>query len=239
MLAKSRLIGVFSVLALLSVPDAFAQPSGGPYGPVNQTYRVPVDGTKYFVSPDGRSDASGKSISDPTTIQSAVERVRSGDAIILRGGNYRTGDLFINQGITIQPYQDEQPVLKGTLVADEWVPFKKGLWRTHWKHLFPAQPESWWRREREEKHTPLCRFNNDMVFVDGRFLQSVGTRDEVDEETFYIDYENGLVYIGTDPANRVVEITAFDCAITRTTEKFYGKKSDKKGPLIRGITFTQ
>ncbi len=78
-----------------------------------------------------------------------------------------------------------------------------------------------------------------MVFIDGKFLQAVGWEGEVDENTYYIDYENGLVYIGIDPTDKLVEITAFDVGIHRITEKCHGKTPDKKGPVIRGITFTQ
>jgi parallel beta-helix repeat protein len=47
------------------------------------------------------------------------------------------------------------------------------------------------------------------------------------------------VYISIDPTDRLVEITAFDAALIRTTKKVHGKFSDGKGPVIRGITFTQ
>jgi parallel beta-helix repeat protein len=78
-----------------------------------------------------------------------------------------------------------------------------------------------------------------MVFVDGRFLQSAGWEGEVDSNSYYIDYDAGLVYIGVDPTERLVEITAFDVALLRTTRECHGKKSDKKGYTIRGLTFTQ
>jgi len=157
----------------------------------------------------------------------------------MRGGTYRTGNLMLNQGITIQPYADEQVVMKGTFVATEWKNLGNGLWKTSWSHLFPAQPDAWWSRDRFGKETPMHRFNNDMVFVDGRFLQAVGYEGEVDEHSYYINYEAGHVYIGTDPTNCLVEITAFDIAIKRVTGDVHGKKSDRKGPVIKGITFTQ
>ncbi len=78
-----------------------------------------------------------------------------------------------------------------------------------------------------------------MVFVDGRFLQAVGWEGDVDENSYFIDYESGLVYIGVDPANRLVEITAYDVALLRTTRECHGKSSDRKGYVIRGITFSQ
>ena len=234
--------GVSCLVILLSssMTPVSAQPSGGPYGPIRQTYALPEDaGKTFYVSPDGKADHSGESPAKPTALESAIERVRTGDAIIMRGGTYRTGNLLLNQGITIQPYADEQPVLKGTFVATKWENLGNGLWTTTWSRLFPSKPADWWRRNREGKKTPLHRFNNDMVFVDGKFLQAVGWEGDVKENSYYIDYQSGRVYIGVDPANRLVEITAFDAAILRTTRESHGKTSDRKGYLIRGITFTQ
>ncbi len=217
-----------------------AQPSGGPYGPMRQSYDLPkVAGQIYYVASDGKAEESGKTLAQPTTLTAAIERVETGDAIVLRGGTYRTGDLKLNQGITMQPYADEQPVLKGTMVATEWQSLNNGLWTTSWSRLFPSEPENWWRRQRHGKQTPLYRFNNDMVFVDGKMLQAVGWEGEIDENSYFINYDEGQVYIGIDPNDRLVEITAFDVALLRTIGDCHGKKSDGKGPTIRGIMFTQ
>ncbi|MFW6290447.1 MAG: right-handed parallel beta-helix repeat-containing protein [Mariniphaga sp.] len=219
---------------------ATAQPSGGPYGPVDKTYELPdVPGTIYYVAPDGKPDSKGTDIKNPTTIDMAVKRGRTGDAIILRGGVYRAGSLMFNQGLTFQPYKDEQPLMKGTFVADQWEKVADDLWKTHWERLFPSPPEDWWRREREEKFTPLHRFNDDMVFVDGRFLQSAGGTDELDDNTFYVDYDNQDVYLAIDPNDKLVEITAFSAAIHRVHYDVNGTKNDSIGPIIRGIDFTQ
>jgi hypothetical protein len=224
----------------LSVLPAASQPSGGPYGPARQKYDLPkVTGKTYYVAVDGKTDQSGERLSQPTTLESAFEKVRTGDAIVMRGGTYRTGGLRLNQGITIQPYADESPILKGTLIASQWENLGNGLWTTKWPTLFPQKPATWWRRNREGKKTPIWLFNNDMVFVDGKFLQSVGWEGQVDENSYYIDYESGLVYIGIDPKDRLVEITAHDIAILRTTGECHGVQSDHKGYVIRGVTFAQ
>jgi parallel beta-helix repeat protein len=165
--------------------------------------------------------------------------VVTGDAIVLRGGTYRTGGLVLNQGITMQPYEEEHPVLKGTLIATEWESLPNNVWRTKWSHLFPAEPLPWWNRRREGIKTPLHRFNNDMVFIDGELLSSRGWEGELDPHSFYVDYKNGYVYIGADPTHRQVEITAYDSALVRTAGPAHGKVSDGKGPVIRGIVFTQ
>jgi hypothetical protein len=216
-----------------------AQPSGGPYGPIATTYELPDANTIYYVAPDGNEEAAGTALSQPTTLKSAISKVVTGDAIILRGGVYRTGELVFNQGITLQPFEDEQPVLKGTHIATEAVALRGNVWRIPWERLFPSEPLGWWRRDREGVRTPLHRFNNDMVFVDGKSLLSAGWEGEVDENTFYIDYENKQVYVGVDPAKHLVEITAYSSALVRTAASVHGKENDRKGPVIRGLTFTQ
>ena len=231
--------GVLFVTAVAAAGPATAQPSGGPYGPIPQTYALPKAPHVYYIAPDGRAEAPGTALDAPTTLEAAFERVVSGDAIVMRGGTYRTGGLRLNQGITWQPYADERPVLKGTRVPTKWEELRNKVWRTSWQTLFPARPLGWWRREREGMRTPLHRFNNDMVFVDGKLLRSVGWEGELDEGSFYVDYDKGHVYIGVDPKDRLVEITAFDNAFIRTSRPVHGKESDRKGPTIRGLTFTQ
>ncbi len=240
----------FSCMAIVTLVVFACQPKSdtykGPekdkskYGPQAHVYEQPnIQGTIYYVAPDGNNDASGMEIEHPTTIESAIAKTVSGDAIVMRGGTYRTGNLTFNQGITIQPYKDEKPVLNGTFVAENWVKSDEGLWVCHWDRLFPGAPESWWHREREEKFTPLHRFNNDGIFIDGQFLLSVGSKQDVSEETYFVDYEKGEIYIGSDPTGKLVEITAFRKAIMRTTQEVHGKVSDGKGPVIRGLTITQ
>lgn len=243
---KSRLkrrAGVMLALCMtvaLSGLDVLAQPSGGPYGPLPQKYELPkVEGRTWFVAPNGNPEAAGTHLTAPTTIEAAFEKVKSGDAIVLRGGTYRSGNLLLNQGITMQPFGDDQVELKGTLEAREWTDLGRGLWMTEWETLFPMAPEDWWVFHNAGRQTPLHRFNNDMVFADGRFLQSAGWLGEVDEDHFFVDYDKKRIYVGLDPEKHQMEITAFDVAIHRVDGPLNGLESDQKGPSIKGITFTQ
>lgn len=215
---QPSLVSYALLFLLIGLLAGRAQPSGGPYGPIQQSYDLPRNAAHiYYVAPDGATNTPGTTLDQPTTLESAVARVVTGDAIILRGGTYRTGGLTFNQGITLQPYADEHPVLKGTMVATNWDAQTNGLWRTSWSHLFPAKAADWWRRPREGTKTPPWRFNNDMVFVDGELLKAVGWEGEIDAHSYYIDYDAGQIYIGVNPANHLVEITAYDGAVTRTT----------------------
>ena len=139
----------FAVLMnLIFLSAIIAQPSGGPYGPIPTNYEIPkVKGTVYYVSPNGDASKAGTSLSEPTSIESAIAKVVTGDAIILRGGVYRTGDLELNQQIVMQPYNEEVPVLKGTKLANDWelaVSTSYGgrdLWRVKWSTLFKSAPD--------------------------------------------------------------------------------------------------
>ena len=74
----SRQARLTLLLAGLSLAPAaaHAQPSGGPYGPIPQTYDVPkTAGHVYYVAPDGKADTAGAAPSEPTTIESAIARV--------------------------------------------------------------------------------------------------------------------------------------------------------------------
>jgi len=217
----------------------WAQPSGGPYGPIQQRYDVPKAPHVYYVAPDGKADAAGTSLQQPTTIETAIAQVVTGDAIIVRGGIYRTGNLVLSQGITIQPYANERPVFKGTEIATGWTALPNGTWQTTWTKLFPSSPADWWRKDREGKRTPVHLFNNDMLFVDDELYAAVGTEADVKGKTYHIDYENAVITLGTNPGDHVVEITAHDSALVRTMRSAHGKPNDGKGPTIRGITFTQ
>jgi hypothetical protein len=241
----AAIAGVALLLSALIAPaSALAGPPPGPFGPIQQTYEIPANATRViYVAPDGNPDATGDSIDSPTTIEAAFERATDGDALILRGGLYRAGELITNQGITIQPYENERPVFKGTKVATDWQPVRgaegQRLWRTKWDTLFPLPPQPWWRREREIARTPLHKFNNDMVFVDGEQLASAGSAQDVDRNSFWIDYDQGYVYIGANPDNRTVEITAWDGGILRTIRPVHGKQPSDKGITVRGVDFTQ
>ncbi len=214
-------------------------PRAGPTARSRRATRCRKAAHVYYVAPDGKAEAAGTTLAEPTTLEAAFEKVVTGDAIVMRGGTYRTGGLRLNQGITLQPYLDERPVLKGTRVATEWAALRGNVWRTSWKTLFPARPwagGSGAARARGRRSTASTTTWSSWT---GALLKSAGWEGELDEHSFYVDYEAGHVYIGADPRTGTVEITAFDNAFIRMSRPVHGKESDRKGPTIRGITFTQ
>ncbi len=94
---------VFYFLGMLSLMSLFAlctsaekQVEEVKYGHEEQTYSLPdVSGTIYYVSPNGNENADGIKLDTPPTIENAFAKVTTGDAIVMRGGIYRAGDLIL------------------------------------------------------------------------------------------------------------------------------------------------
>jgi hypothetical protein len=69
------IICVIVCVMFVSLPLT-AQPSGGPYGPIRQRYDLPKGAGKiYYVAPDGKAEATGETLEQPTTLEATIERV--------------------------------------------------------------------------------------------------------------------------------------------------------------------
>ena len=53
---------------LLAAAPGYGQPSGGPYGPIDQRYEIPKAAHVYFVAPDGKADSPGTTLEEPTAL---------------------------------------------------------------------------------------------------------------------------------------------------------------------------
>ncbi len=202
-------------------------------------YPVPRDAI--FVAPDGRDTNAGASIAAPTTLARALEIAPVNSTIVLRGGVYRAGTLSLKRKLTIQAYPEESPLLLGSIVVEGWVPDTNAngrVWRRDgWKGEFPNQLNP---RFVDVKKNPLAA-NRDMTFVDGRPLWQVGSLAEVRPGAFFVDYAGDKLYIGDDPAGKVVESTthgvAFTLARPRPSDPDSGAGIDPAGSVVRGLSF--
>ena len=73
---RASLLVVFAALSCVAglVPVS-AQPSGGPYGPIQQRYELPQAKKLFYVAPDAQGSDNGTSLEQPTSFASAIERV--------------------------------------------------------------------------------------------------------------------------------------------------------------------
>ena len=202
-----------------------------------QPRSYPVPAQAYFVAPDGNDRNSGTRANSPWTLRKALAEAPRGATIVLRGGIYRTGyrqandaggevnETTIKTALTLQPYENEAVTLKGSLIATNWMP-DGNVWKTTWLYHFPPG-----RNDVEEATAanPMAA-HNDGVWIDGKPLWQVGVRDQVKPDTFYLDYDTNMLYIGINPTGKTVEATAFQLGLRSSQLK-------EPGVIIRGLTF--
>ena len=199
----------------------------GPFGPQPRSY-VPPAGAIY-AAPDGKAANDGQSIDQPTTIKKAIAGASSGSVVVLRRGTYRTDQIEFNTDITIQAYLDEEPVIKGSLIAANWRPSGK-YWITTWNHLAQLGKPGW--ANHDKTSGDLVLWQGDMLFVDGEAYTPVPGLEELGPDKFYIDYAAKKVYLQENPAGHTVEITACKTGLRRTNDE----EADRKGPTLKGLT---
>ncbi len=212
---------------LTPVPD-FILEKFGSFGPRERNYAIPDNAI--FASPDGDANSDGRNLKKPTTINQAFILAGSCDTIVLRGGTYRTGNLFFNKQITIQPYLEEQPVLMGTKTAVNWE--RRGnYWVTQWDSMFYTEPPTWYKPGGRDG--PPTNYNRDIVVVEGAMYRPAPDSTSLKEGYFYCDYVDSEIYLSIDPRGKSVEISWYENGIVR----IHDANADKIGPTILGIDF--
>ncbi|WDZ84116.1 sigma-70 family RNA polymerase sigma factor [Micromonospora cathayae] len=194
-----------------ATPTAPASP-GGPTASVTPTPRPPAAGTgvtsaDIVVAPDG-DDAGDGSLARPfATLNRAVEVVRPGQTIALRGGTHRltrpveiTTSGTADRRIVLSGYRDERAVLDATSVpADKWgVTQRTRFWTVQDLEMRGSRSHAW-----------VCRSCTDTVFQrlsmhdnvrSGLLLRDPGTvRNQVLDSDFFRNHDpaaNGSVGIG-------------------------------------------
>ena len=105
------LVIVYVILCIIfSSLSAMAQPSGGPYGPIRQSYDLPkVSGQIYYVAPDGQAEASGKTLAQPTTLTGSIGIW--GGKLVSRGvyAKLKAGRETVSRGKAAGMYADTAP----------------------------------------------------------------------------------------------------------------------------------
>lgn len=225
LLATTALLVGSAVQGLADAESSTVPPATAGYGaaPIESlNYPAPADA--YYVSPDGSDRASG-SVSAPwQSVQKAVNAAPTGSTIVLRQGTYREYVTWYGKRLTLQPYPGERAVFDGSVPVDGWVADSSSLWHVNgWTTQFKqgGRPDLIGKKNAYAAHP-------DMVFVDGTPLRQVGSRSDVVEGTFYADYGNDRLYVGTDPAGH-------NMAASTLSRGMYVNSSN--GTVVRGLTF--
>lgn len=164
----------------------------------------PVPDGAIFVATSGSDSAAGTRSAPKRTLAAALGKVRPGGTIVLRSGTYRESVGMVRKRVTIQPYPGERVWFKGSVLVDDWERTGDVWEHTGWHDDLC---EDCYLPEIIDEDHPMAG-RPEMVFVNGKPLRQVASRDEVRPGKFYAG--DDLVVIGDDPSGRQVEVTRYD-----------------------------
>ncbi len=178
-----------------------------------------------FVARTGNDNNLGTKKSPLRTISAAISTAADGGTIVIRRGIYREAPADLSKRLTLQPYPHEPVWLKGSQVITEWEA-DGNVWRKgNWTHEFC---DDCFHPDNIEPEFPNAG-QPDQVFVDGVPLKQVSRRKALTKGAFFVDDEADRLFIGTNPAGRLVEASVHGMALTIW--------QNGAGSAVRGLGF--
>jgi parallel beta-helix repeat protein len=158
------------------------------------------------------------------TLAAAITRAVSGATIVLRAGSYHESvSVPSTKTVTIQSYPGEVAWLDGSVVVNGWQASGTTWVHTGWTAQFtPTSGTGFYGYVGSQN--PMAG-NPDQMWIDGAPLRQVGSAGSVVAGTFYADYANQRLIIGSDPNGH--EVRASDKNIAMTVSSPYS--------ILRGI----
>ncbi|NPA35424.1 MAG: T9SS type A sorting domain-containing protein [Chlorobi bacterium] len=161
--------------------------------------------SEVYVSPTGDDDNPGTIDQPFKTIQQGVKSVESDGTVYVRGGIYREEVTVYTNGITIEAYSNESPVIKGSVVATGWEP--RG---DFWKKFVDIQPQQVF----VDGNNPLQQIGMPSEYIVNddtkRYMSQVGT-DINDMAPGRFWWESDTLYIwlddSSDPNTHEIEVS--------------------------------
>ena len=147
---------------------------------------------------------------------------------MLRAGVYRESFGTVTKKVTIQPYPHEQAWLSGSDVVTNWQPVANGWVDNGWTAQFC---HTCYAAGAIDPNYPLAGWP-DQVFFDGTPLTQVSDISLLAPGTFYVDYTNQALYVGSDPT-----VPSLVEATSRVQAGQFG--AGASGSIVRGIGFMQ
>ncbi|WP_244515331.1 right-handed parallel beta-helix repeat-containing protein [Actinopolyspora xinjiangensis] len=185
---------------------------------------APVPPDAVFVSNDGEDNAPGTRGSPLRTLEAAVGKADPSATIVLRAGTYRESLGIVRKQLHIRSFPGEQVWLKGSEVLSGWTRTERGWRHRGWS---PEYCRDCFLPEIIDSNHPNAGLP-DMVFLDGKPLRQVASREEVTDGTFFVDPAADTLLLGSDPTGETVEVSAYPWLL-----QFDGPSA--AGSSLRGI----
>jgi len=190
---------------------------------------APIGTTSYaipsgalFVAPSGSDASSGTAGAPLRSVTRAISLASSGQTIVLRGGVYHES-VTIPDGkkLTIQPYPLEAVWFDGSRAVTNWAA-SGTVWRTDgWTAQFDSSPT--FTRGAPDGTSANWQWVNpaypmaahpDQLWINDTAQRQVSALSKVVPGTFFADYTNKSLYVGTNPVGSTVRASDLQKAIT-------------------------
>lgn len=198
-------------------PPAPPTQTSGPVGSMSvgsTSYAVPTDAL--IVAPNGNDDNAGTLASPLKTVAAAVSRARSGQTVVLRGGNYHQS-VFLpaSKVLTIQAYPHEAVWFDGSVPVTNWT--RRGdVWMsTGWRAQFDHSASD----TRGSDAGGYVSFSHpmaaypDQLFMNGHQLQQVSAFTTPRSGEFAVMDASDTLVVGSDPGSADVRASTLEQAI--------------------------
>ncbi len=207
LIAAVTMLGLLPNSVVTANPTRAADQAGS--ASVGSTAYRPPSGA-IFVATSGNDNARGTQTAPVRTIAKALGLVSGGGTIVMRGGTY-TEHNAIYKPVTIQSYPNEAVWIDGSVPVAGWtrdgVAWRRDNWTTRLDHsptYTKGAPDSttvdW---QFVNKQTAPMAAHPDQVWVAGKPLRQVGSRNQVTTGTFYLDEGTSKLYVGSNPTGGV------------------------------------
>lgn len=209
-------------------------------------YTIPTTNVIYLAT--NGNDANAGTVASPVaTMGTAVSKAVDGGTIVVRGGEYRQGDVTVGKNLSILGYPGEQAWFNGTDIVPGsiWTNNGDGRWWLSWQtpnfcsndgqsnyYLFPYDAQNS-NNSGPCTHADMYSDPNNptagdpqMVFINDTYVRQVPSLASVapGSNNFYHDFANRRIYVGQDPANKTVEVTKRPQALELGAQKTFTLK---------------
>lgn len=158
--------------------------------------------------PDANDEGPGTAGKPFKTISRAVRTVAAGDTVLIRTGIYRETPVLTQSGVPGKPIvimaePGANAVIRGSDVFTSWMQEAPGVFSSPWLHESLVT----------ESHEMQFGFSahGEQVFVNDQLLKHVRTREELEENAFYVDRDNSKLVIRlplqTKADNAIIEVS--------------------------------
>ena len=196
-----------------------ATPSDTPSATPSNTPKPPTAPGAYPAGPSQAPACSGTTISPDQNAADLIDKASAGATFCFEAGLHRiTRPLHPKANTTLGSAQGA--VLTGSVPLTKWAA-DNGDWVT--KGVLP--PAYGQTGQCEDNVANIC-FLREQLFLNGKHLKRVKTRDKVAPGTFYGDYAGNAVFVGDNPQGKSVEMSKTPTAI----------ESNATNVTVRGLT---